>query len=82
MDFSIVPSVIRSDRRMTYEEALEYVKGTGSDPEVIDLFGIMGELSDDLDSVRDARGALDLGSSEHRVEFGSDGWPSGFRHIA
>ena len=82
VDFSIVPSVIRSDRRMTYEEALEYVKGTGSDPELIDLFGIMGELSDDLDSVRDARGALDLGSSEHRVEFGSDGWPSGFRHIA
>ncbi len=81
VDFSIVPSVIRSDRRMTYEEAYEYLNGTGSDPELKDLFGILGGLSDDLDRVRDARGTLDLGSSEYRVEFGSDGWPSGFRRI-
>ena len=81
VDFSIVPSVIRSDRRMTYEEAYEYMNGTGSDPELKDLFGILGGLSDDLDRVRDARGTLDLGSSEYRVEFASDGWPSGFRHI-
>jgi ribonuclease R len=81
MDFTIVPSIIRSNRRMTYEEALEYLEGEGSDEELSLLFDSLGALSSDLDSLRRKRGALDLGSSEYRVIFGEDGWPEGFRPV-
>jgi len=81
LDFSIVPSVIRSDRRMTYEEALEYLEGTGSDSALQTLFDLMGTLSGDLDSIRRERGALDLGSNEYRTVFSEDGWPEGFRPV-
>ncbi len=81
LDFTIVPSVIRSSRRMTYEEALEYLEGEGSDSELQQLFNSMGALSADLDSLREERGALDLGSREYRTVFGEDGWPDGFRAV-
>ncbi|MCD4700418.1 MAG: VacB/RNase II family 3'-5' exoribonuclease [Candidatus Aegiribacteria sp.] len=81
LEFTIVPSVIRSDRRMTYEEALEYLEGHGTGEELRQLFDSMGILSADLDSIRLRRGALDLGSSEYRVVFGEDGWPEGFRPV-
>lgn len=80
-EFSIAASVIRSDRRMTYEEALEYMDGGGDDAGIRSLLGLAGELSLLLDRVREKRGALDLGGSEFRVEFGPDGWPSGFRRV-
>lgn len=80
-DFTIVPSVIRSTRRMTYEEALEYLEGKGSDSELQQLFNSMGALSADLDRIRDGRGALDLGSREYRTVFGEDGWPDGFKAV-
>ncbi|MEN8209126.1 MAG: VacB/RNase II family 3'-5' exoribonuclease [Candidatus Fermentibacteria bacterium] len=81
MDFTIVPSVIRSNRRMTYEEALEYLEDKGTDERLRQLFDSMGALSADLDSLRENRGALDLGSSEYRVVFGEDGWPEGFKPV-
>ncbi len=81
LDFTIVPSVIRSDRRMTYEEALEYLQGNGTEENLRQLFESMGDLSADLDTLRENRGALDLGSSEYRVVFGEDGWPEGFRPV-
>ncbi|MCK5114971.1 MAG: VacB/RNase II family 3'-5' exoribonuclease [Candidatus Aegiribacteria sp.] len=80
-DFSIVPSVIRSDRRMTYEEALDYLEGNGTEENLRQLFESMGVLSADLDTLRENRGALDLGSSEYRVVFGEDGWPEGFKPV-
>ncbi|MCD4668863.1 MAG: VacB/RNase II family 3'-5' exoribonuclease, partial [Actinomycetia bacterium] len=81
LDFTIVPSVIRSDRRMTYEEALEYLQGNGTEENLRQLFESMGALSADLDTLRESRGALDLGSSEYRVFFGEDGWPEGFKPV-
>ncbi|MCK4806696.1 MAG: RNB domain-containing ribonuclease, partial [Candidatus Aegiribacteria sp.] len=81
LEFTIVPSVIRSDRRMTYEEALEYLEGNGDEEKLRQLFDSMGVLSADLDSIRLRRGALDLGSSEYRVIFGDDGWPEGFTPV-
>ncbi len=81
LDFTIVPSVIHSDRRMTYEEALEYLEDNGTDERLREFFDSMGALSADLDSIRESRGALDLGSSEYRVVFGEDGWPEGFKPV-
>lgn len=81
LEFSIVPSVIRSNKRMTYEEALEYLEGNGSEDNLQQLFESMGALSADLDSLRERRGALDLGSSEYRVVFDENGWPEGFRPV-
>lgn len=81
LDFTIVPSVIRSSGRMTYEEALEYLEGEGSDSELQQMFDSMGALSADLDSLREGRGALDLGSREYRTVFGEDGWPEGFKAV-
>jgi len=82
LDFSIIPSVIRSDRRMSYEEAFEYLSDKGTDSELSKLFDAMGVLSRDLDSLREGRGALDLGSREYRTVFGDDGWPAGFKAVA
>ena len=81
LDFTIVPSVIHSDRRMTYEEALEYLEDNGTEERLRAFFDSMGALSADLDSLRESRGALDLGSSEYRVVFGEDGWPGGFKPV-
>ena len=81
LDFTIVPSVIHSDRRMTYEEALEYLEDNGTEERLREFFDSMGALSADLDSIREKRGALDLGSSEYRVVFGEDGWPEGFKPV-
>lgn len=80
-DFSIFPSAIRSDRRMTYEEALEYLRGGGGETRLRSLFADLGRLSADLDAQREERGALEIETSEYRVEFGEDGWPEGFQPV-
>jgi len=66
---------------MTYEEALEYLEDNGTDERLREFFDSMGALSADLNSIREERGALDLGSSEYRVVFGEDGWPEGFKPV-
>ena len=77
-DFTVGPSVIRSDARLSYEEALEYMQGGGVDPGLQGLLILAGELSSILDRGRTDRGALDIGGSEFRVLFGEDSWPSEF----
>lgn len=81
LDFSIVPSIIRSDRRLTYDEALNCLKGQTDDKILESLFGNFAELSRLLGERRTDRGSLDLGSSDFRVLFDESGWPSGFREI-
>ncbi len=81
VDFRVVPSLIRSDHRMTYEEALDYLQGDGSDPATADLFSKFARLSKLLDGKREERGALDLETAEYRVSFGRDGWPDGFHPV-
>ncbi len=78
-DFSIRPSVIRSRRRLTYEQALDLMKGefTG-DPELEALFMTILGLNRILEGRKGERGALDLGSVEFRTRFGGDGMPEAF----
>lgn len=78
-DFSVAPSVIRSRRRLTYEQALDLMKGdyTG-DPELEAFFAGVTRLNRTLEAAGVARGALDLGSAEFRTRFGGDGMPEGF----
>jgi len=77
-EFTVGASVILSDARLSYEEALEYMQEGGPDPELRELLLLCGELSAILDTRRADRGALDIGGSEFRVHFGEEGWPSSF----
>lgn len=78
-DFTVRPTVIRSRRRLTYEQALDLMKGDyHGDPDLESLFGKILGLNRILNRRRDERGALDLGSVEFRTRFGGDGMPDGF----
>lgn len=78
-DFSVRPTIIRSRRRLTYEQALDLMKGEyHGDPELEELFRLIMGLNRILNRRRDERGALDLGSVEFRTRFGGDGMPGGF----
>lgn len=81
-DFSVKPTVIRSRRRLTYEQALDLMKGQyGGDPELENLFRVIVGLNTILDRRKDERGALDLGSVEFRTRFGGDGLPEAFDSV-
>jgi ribonuclease R len=78
-DFSVRPTIIRSRRRLTYEQALDLMKGDyQGDPELQELFRVILGLNGILNRRKDERGALDLGSVEFRTRFGGDGMPEGF----
>ncbi len=80
--FDIVPSVINSNKRMTYAEALEYLNDEdGSIDEIASAFQNFRTLSNLLEQQKTDRGALDLGSDELQTVFGSDGYPSGFEEV-
>ena len=80
--FDIVPSVINSNRRMTYSEALECLDDevAGTD-EISVVFRHFKKLAKLLEQRKLERGALDLGSDELRTVFGSDGYPCGFEEV-
>jgi len=78
-DFTVRPTIIRSRRRLTYEQALDLMKGDyQGDPELEELFRVILGLNGILDRRKGERGALDLGSVEFRTRFGGDGMPEGF----
>lgn len=78
-DFTVRPTIIRSRRRLTYEQALDLMKGDyRGDPELEKLFRVILGLNGILNRRKDERGALDLGSVEFRTRFGGDGMPGGF----
>jgi ribonuclease R len=80
--FRIVPSVIRSSCRLTYEEAFSAMNGESLEYRgVSGALATMTSLSRLLDRAREARGALDFGSVEFRISFGSDGYPSAFERV-
>jgi ribonuclease R len=80
--FRIVPSVIRSSCRLTYEEAFSAMNGESLECRgVSGALATMTSLSRLLDRAREARGALDFGSVEFRISFGSDGYPSAFERV-
>ena len=80
-NFEIIPSVIRSNRRMNYSEALDYLEGRGSDTELVELFEALSTLTRDLDAQRQRRGALEISSSDIKVIFDEKGYPCGFESL-
>jgi ribonuclease R len=80
VDRSFFLSVIRSDARLTYEEAQAAIDGTpgaGSATPHAELLSEMADLSQRLRARRLDRGAIDFDLSEATVEMGSDGIPVG-----
>ncbi len=78
-DFSVFSSKIRSRKRLNYTEALAILSGESSgDDELDKLFVLFSNLNEVLDVEREKRGAVDLGSSDHKTSFGDDGFPNGF----
>ncbi len=81
-DFRVCSSKIRSRRRLNYTEALSFIQGDSSgDQEIDSLFRLFSQLSNQLNTIREERGAVDLGASEFRTVFGGDGLPSGFEKV-
>jgi len=83
LDFSVFSSQIRSRKRLNYAEAFAILSGEpSSDPELNGKFSLFAELNKLLDTVREGRGAVDLGASEFRTEFDGSGYPSGFSRVS
>ncbi|MFO7949597.1 MAG: RNB domain-containing ribonuclease [Candidatus Fermentibacteraceae bacterium] len=75
----VEPTVIRSSRRLTYEEADGLIRGEGDDGDLARHFAPALELSRVLRRRMDQRGALDIAGREFRVAWGPDGRPAGFQ---
>jgi len=83
LDFSVFSSQIKSRKRLNYAEAFAILSGEpSSDPELNRKFILFAELNKLLDTVRESRGAVDLGASEFRTEFDGSGYPSGFSRVS
>ncbi|MBD3278859.1 MAG: VacB/RNase II family 3'-5' exoribonuclease [Candidatus Aegiribacteria sp.] len=80
-EFEIIPSIIRSDRRMNYSEALDHLEGRGGEDELKQLFEALGRLTRDLNTQRERRGALEISSSDIKTLFDEKGMPCGFRQV-
>lgn len=75
--YNIMRSVIKTHRRMTYDEVNDLLAG-GGDTGLRDLapwFGEMRELADLLGRRRRERGALDFDFAEERIVLDRGGWP-------
>lgn len=74
--FSFLPSVIRSDYRLTYEEVDQYFdEGDFKTPELEELLVSLKELSDILEKKRLKRGALEFERPEAKVILNQTGEP-------
>ncbi len=83
LDFSVFSSQIKSRKRLNYTEAFSILSGEPSlDQELNDKFILFAELNKLLDTVRESRGAVDLGASEFRTEFDGSGYPCGFSRVS
>ncbi len=78
---TVHPTLIRSDARLTYREALDLMRGAPGDATVSELLQAAREVSRLLDRRREERGALDLGGLEYRVVLGRGGWPVDFEPV-
>ena len=67
VNYKIKESIIRSDRRFTYEEVQEVIEQKKGDEKFTDTILQMFELSLKLIEKRQARGSLDFGSHEVRI---------------
>jgi len=73
-DVRFVSAVIRSQKRLTYEEAYALLKSTGSDP-IAELVRTAWELASLLRKRRFENGGLDLDFPEVKVELDEKGMP-------
>ncbi len=82
-DFSVFSSQIRSRKRLNYTEAFAILSGESSgDTELDEIFNHFASLNKILDTVREKRGAVDLGASDFRAEFSGEGFPCGFKRVS
>lgn len=75
----IYRSIIRSDKRFTYEEAFEVLEQKENPFQP--LLKLLVELALCLKKEKKARGAIDLTLPEQRWELGSEGIPTGFAFV-
>ena len=78
-DLTVDPTVIRSSRRLTYEEADGLIRGESDDRELLDRFQPALALSRVLRKRMSDRGALEITGREFRVAWDPDGLPAGFQ---
>ncbi|MGE5561469.1 MAG: ribonuclease R [Chloroflexota bacterium] len=75
--YSIMRSVIKTQRRMTYDEVNDLLAG-GGEPGLRDLapwFRDMRELAELLGAKRRERGAIDFDFAEEKIVLDHTGWP-------
>jgi ribonuclease R len=83
VETEIFPSVIRSDQRLTYEEAQAILDGTRRAPEWLGgMLALLASAARALRSRRFARGALDLDVPEPEIEVDRLGRPTSLRRRA
>lgn len=77
MSYSIMRSVIKTHRRMTYDEVNELLAGEGdrSLRELAPWFREMRELAEVLGARRHERGAIDFDFAEEKIVLDHTGWP-------
>lgn len=75
---SLHESIIRSSRRLTYEEAQALINAAGEDP-ISQQLVRMGELAEALIRRRDQRGSIDFESQEVQVVLDERGHPTELR---
>ncbi len=76
LKYDIRESVIRSDRRFTYEEIQNLIDGKTSDAKFQETVLEMYRLSKLLIKKREERGSLDFGSHEVRIKLDEQGRPT------
>ncbi len=78
-DLEVEPTVIRSSRRLTYEEADGLIRGGAEDRDLAHHFRPALQLARVLRRRMRSRGALEITGREFRVAWGPDGRPAGFQ---
>ena len=78
--YDIVRSVIRSQKRFTYEEAKEVLDGKKKSPLLPEL-ELLVELAHHLKRQRKERGSVELSMPETRLDIDQNGVPTGYRRI-
>ena len=79
LSFRIVPSVIRVDKRLSYNGILPLLEGTdeGNDPDITGMIRTAGKLAKILKKRRLSRGSLEFGFPESRIILDEKGMPAG-----
>lgn len=80
LQYKISKSIIQSQKRFTYEEAMEVLEGKKTHP-LLPKLKLLTEVASILKQKRRARGSVDLSSKEVSLDYDSKGQPTGFHVI-